>query len=59
MRGLYNVLEPRSQSNNYNYNTDVKTKLYTLYAKYDTKFGAARSSRTTHQLGMTGKIKHA
>jgi hypothetical protein len=60
MRGLYNVLELLSQSNNYNYSTyfaDVKTELYKLYAKYETKFGAARPSRTTHQSGMTGKRK--
>jgi hypothetical protein len=61
MRGLYNVLELFSQSNNYNYSTyfaDVKTKLYKLYAKYETKFGAARPSRTTHrQSGMIGKRK--
>jgi hypothetical protein len=62
MRGLYNVLELLSQSNNYNYSTyfaDVKTELYKLYGKYETKFGAARPSRTTHQSGMTGKRKHA
>ena len=62
MRGLYNVLELLSQSNNYNYSTyfaDVKTELYKLYAKYETKFGAARPSRTTHQSGMTGKRKQA
>lgn len=27
--------------------------------RYETKFGAARPSRTTHQSGMTGKRKHA
>jgi hypothetical protein len=46
--------------NNYNYSTyfaDVKTGLYKLYAKYETKFGAARPSRTTHQSGMTSKRK--
>jgi hypothetical protein len=62
MRGLYNVLELLSQSNNYNYSTyfaDVKTELYKLYAKYETKFGAARPSRTTHQSGMMGKRKRA
>jgi hypothetical protein len=62
MRGLYNVLGLLSQSNNYNYSTyfaDVKTELYKLYAKYETKFGAARPSRTTHQLGMIGKRKQA
>jgi hypothetical protein len=62
MRGLYNDLELLSQSNYYNYSTyfaDVKTELYQLYAKYETKFGAARPSRTTHQSGMTGMRKHA
>jgi hypothetical protein len=33
--------------------------LYMLYSKYETKFGAARPSRTTHQSGMTGKRKQA
>jgi hypothetical protein len=62
MRGLYNVLELLSQSTNYNYSTyfaDVKTELYKLYAKYETKFGAARPSRTTHQSSMIGKRKQA
>jgi hypothetical protein len=62
MRGSYNVLERLYQSNNYNYNiyfVDVKTELYMLYSKYETKFGAARPSRTTHHSGMIVKRKHA
>eukprot|EP00267_Zea_mays_P053431 XP_020406558.1 zinc finger BED domain-containing protein DAYSLEEPER-like [Zea mays] len=36
------------------YFANVKTELYKLYGKYETKFGAARPSRTTHQSGSSG-----
>lgn len=62
MRGLYNVLERLAQSNNILYNdyfTEVKTELYKLYNKYETKHGSARPVRTTHPSGMIGKRKQA
>ena len=62
MRGLYNVLELLAQCNNMSYNANfakVKTKLHNLYDKYESKFDAARPTRTIHPSGLTGKRKEA
>jgi len=59
MRGLHNVLELLAQCNNISYNAyfaEVKTELYNLYDKYESKFGAAS---TTHPSGLTGKREQA
>ena len=59
MGGLHNVLELLAQCNNMSYNAnfaEVKTKLHNLYDKYESKFGAAR---TTHPSGLIGKRKQA
>jgi hypothetical protein len=62
MRGLYNVLQLLAQSNNISYNNyfaEVKTELYKLYNKYESKFGAARPAMTTHSSRPIGKRKQA
>jgi len=59
IRGLQNVLDLLSQCNNINYIeylTEVKFELHKLYDKYESKFGAAR---TTHPSRLTGKRKQA
>jgi hypothetical protein len=62
IRGLQNVLDLLAQCNNMsyiNYLAKVKSELHKLYDKYESKFGAARPSRTTHPSGLIGKRKLA
>jgi hypothetical protein len=62
IRGLKNVLDLLAQCNNMsyiNYLAKVKSELHKLYDKYESKFGAARPSRTTHPSGLIGKRKLA
>ena len=44
---------------NYLVNTDVKTELYKLFNKYESKFDAARSQRVAQPSHHTGKKKQA
>jgi hypothetical protein len=53
------LLAPFAKTSYNNYYAEVKTKLHTLYGKYESKFGAARPARTTHPSGFTGKRKQA
>jgi hypothetical protein len=47
-----------STGNDYNtYYADVRTELHKLFAKYERKFGAARSQRVTQPTYHTGKKK--
>jgi hypothetical protein len=47
-----------STGNDYStYYADVRTELHKLFAKYERKFGAARSQRVTQPANHTGKKK--
>ena len=62
MRDLFRVLELVKESTGCDctsYYTDVKTKIYKLFNKYERKFGAARSQRVAQPAIYTGKRKHA
>ena len=62
MRGFFNVLQLLDEytSSEYSsYYADVKTKLYKLFNKYESKFGAARSQRVAQPSHHTGKKKQA
>jgi hypothetical protein len=62
MRGFHNVLTILSQLLGFdysNYYSEVRTELYKLYNKYETKFGAVRGQRNTQATGSTGKKKTA
>jgi hypothetical protein len=51
MKGLFNVLELLAEHTGCTYSSyyaHVKTKLYKLFNKYETKFGATRSQRVAH-----------
>jgi hypothetical protein len=48
LRDLFNVLQILKEKTGCDYTsyyTDMKTELYKLFNKYETKFGAARSQR--------------
>jgi hypothetical protein len=60
MRGFHNVLTILSQLLGFdysNYYSEVRTELYKLYNKYETKFGVVRGQRNTQATGSTGKKK--
>jgi len=60
MRGLFNVLVILKENIGVDYSSyyaSVKTELYKLFAKYDSKFGAAKNRRAAHPAGQTGKRK--
>jgi len=62
MRGLFNVLVILKENLGVDYSSyyaSVKTELYKLFAKYDSKFGAAKNRRAAHPAGQTGKRKQA
>ena len=58
MRGLQNVLDLLAQCISYWF-IEVKFELHKLHDKYESKFGAARPTRTTHSSGLIGKRKQA
>ena len=60
MRGFFNVLQllgEYTSSENSSYYADVKTKLYKLFNKYESKFSAARSQRVAQPSNHTDKKK--
>jgi hypothetical protein len=60
--GLFNVLQILKENIGVNYSSyyvNIKTKIYKLFAKYDRKFGAARTQRPTHPASHTCKKKQA
>jgi hypothetical protein len=62
MRGLFNVLVILKENLGVDYSSyyaSVKIKLYKLFAKYDSKFGAAKNRRAAHPAGQIGKRKQA
>ncbi|XP_066358138.1 zinc finger BED domain-containing protein RICESLEEPER 2-like [Miscanthus floridulus] len=62
MKGFFNVLELLAESTGKFYSSyyaDVKTELYKLFNKYETKFGAARSQRVAQPSAHSGKKKQA
>ena len=62
MKGFYNVLELLGKALGTNYSLyygEVKNELYRLFAKYEEKFGAARSQRVAVPSAHTGKRKQA
>lgn len=62
MRGFQNVLQLLSQtigSDYSSYFSEVRTELYKLFNKYETKFGGARLQRTSQPAGPTGKKRTA
>jgi len=62
MKGFFNVLQLLAKSTGGSYSlyyAEVKSELYKLFTKYETKFGAARSQRVhSHQLILVRKSKH-
>ena len=57
MRGFHRVLQLLAESTGTQYNSyyaDVKTELYKLFNKYESKFGAVRSQRVTQPSNHTG-----
>ena len=62
MRGFFNVLQLLGEytgSEYSSYYADIKTELYKLFNKYESKFGAARSQRVAQPSHHTGKKKQA
>jgi hypothetical protein len=60
MKGFFNVLELLAEHTGATYSSyyvDVKTKLYKLFNKYETKFGAAKSQRVAQPSTHSGKTK--
>jgi len=60
MRGFFNVLQLLGEytSSEYSsYYADVKTELFKLFNKYESKFGAARFQRVAQPSHHTGKKK--
>jgi hypothetical protein len=60
MRGFHNVLQLLSQTIGTDYSSyfsEVRTELYKLYNKYESRFGAVRSQRHSQAGGSTGKKK--
>ena len=58
MRGFFNVLQLLGEYTGSEYSlyyADVKTELYKLFNKYESKFGAARSERVAQPSHHTGK----
>lgn len=62
MKGFFNVLELLGKATGSDYSEyygQVKADLYTMFAKYEEKFGAARSQRVSIPSSHTGKRKQA
>ena len=62
MKGFYNVLQLLSDCTGASYSlyyAEVKSELYKLFTKYETKFGAARSQRVPQPPAHSGKKKQA
>jgi hypothetical protein len=62
MKGFFNVLELLAEHTGCTYSSyyaHVKTELYKLFNKYETKFGAARSQKVAHPSAHIGKKKQA
>ena len=62
MKGFFNVLQLLANTTGASYSAyygDVKSELYKLIAKYETKFGAARSQRVPQPSAHSGKKKQA
>ncbi|XP_066392152.1 zinc finger BED domain-containing protein RICESLEEPER 2-like [Miscanthus floridulus] len=62
MRGFFNVLQLLDEYTGSEYSTyyaNVKTELYKLFNKYESKLGAARSQRIAQPSHHTGKKKQA
>ncbi|XP_066384513.1 zinc finger BED domain-containing protein RICESLEEPER 2-like [Miscanthus floridulus] len=62
LRGLFNVLVILKENIGVDYNkyyADVKTEIYKLFAKYDSKYGSTRSQRPVHPAVNSGKRKQA
>jgi hypothetical protein len=60
LRGLFNVLQILKENIGVDYRlyyANIKTKIYKLFAKYDRKFGAARTQRPAHPASHIGKKK--
>jgi len=60
MKGFFNVLQLLANTTGASYSAyygDVKSELYKLIAKYETKFGAARSQRVPQPSAHSGKKK--
>ena len=60
MRGFFNVLQLLGEytgSEYSSYYADIKTELYKLFNKYESKFGAARSQRVAQPSHHSGKKK--
>ena len=60
MRGFFNVLQLLGEytSSEYSsYYANVKTELYKLFNKYESKFGVARSQRVAQPSNHIGKRK--
>jgi hypothetical protein len=62
MKGFFNMLELLAEHTRATYSSyyaNVKTELYKLFNKYETKFGAAKSQRVAQPSAYSGKIKQA
>ncbi|XP_066316658.1 zinc finger BED domain-containing protein RICESLEEPER 2-like [Miscanthus floridulus] len=62
LRGLFNVLVILKENTGVDYSkyyADVKTEIYKLFAKYDSKYGSTRSQRPAHPAVNSGKRKQA
>jgi hypothetical protein len=62
MQGFFNVLELLAEHTGCTYSSyyaHVKTELYKLFNKYETKFGVARSQKVAHPSAHIGKNKQA
>jgi hypothetical protein len=60
IKGLFNVLELFAESTGADYSSyyaDVKTELYKLFNKYETKFGVVMSQRVAQPSAHSGKKK--
>ena len=54
MRGLFNVLVILKENLGVDYSSyyaSIKTELYKLFFKYDSKFGASKNRRAAHPAG--------
>lgn len=62
MRGFHNVLQLLSQTVAVDYSsyfTEVRIELYKLFNKYENKFGAVRTQRSSQPTAATGKKRTA
>ena len=62
MKGFYNVLQLLFDCTGASYSlyyAEVKSEMYKLFTKYETKFGAARSQRVLQPSTHSGKKKQA